>query len=297
MSLKFLSRHSLSLATLLALSGVFSDTNEYFYSRLSSQKELQSSVQAASVLPLVSEQQESDLEKSVKECDFDTRWDERHSAGLLKDSASARVILFGINYGGHRGGDPRDGKAVAQSLPYFKNTGWNYVAVEGPVSLNQYVGTPQLEQEARKVFGPHWVEFGPVIEKAQSLGMRLVFFYEPERSISTEREEAEFQLLKAQIFDRDPRAKVIVYTGSHCAFTHPTEISFINPTKVKSLGTFLADYFGDKTYSNDHQVIDILLQSEKPTIWGFSFDHSFYLGKECPSLLPAEERVNEQSRF
>src|SRR3989338_7595002 len=143
--------HRFPLAALLAFSGVLSDTNEYFYSRLSPKKEIPPSVHATVALSPVPKQKESDLERAVRECDFDTKWDERHSADLLRDSASARVILFGIGYDSVRGGDPRDGMAVAHALPYLKSTGWKYVAVEGPASLNQYVGTLQLEPEAKKV--------------------------------------------------------------------------------------------------------------------------------------------------
>ncbi|HIG95430.1 TPA: hypothetical protein HA249_00870 [Candidatus Woesearchaeota archaeon] len=277
----------LSLALFFTLSYTF-DAN-YLVSRFFPRTNIEIPVRAASVVPSEPEPEESELEKAAKACDFDTRWDEMHSAGLLRDSALARVILFGVDYDPIKGGDPRDGSAVAGALPYFQTQGWNYVAVEGPISLNQYVGTFRLEQEAQIVFGPHWVEYGPVITKAQSLGMRLVFFYDPRETISTESEQAEFERLKTLIFDKDPRAKVIVYTSSHCAFTHPTERSFIDPTKIKSLGTFLAEYFGDKLFTNDKVVIDILLQPERHRIWGFSFDHSFYLGKGCPSLHHPEE--------
>ncbi len=284
-------RSPLRFLPLLLLSGPLFYNLKGNYSPFFSQKESEPTTHVASVVPLEPEQQESGLEKAAKECDFDTRWDEKHSADLLKDFESARVILFGINYGDHNGGDPRDGAAVAGALPYFKNAGWNYVAVEGPRSLNQYVGTTNLTAEARKAFGNHWTEFGPVIEHAQGLDMRLIFFYQPEREISTEREEAAFKYLKEKVFDKDPKARMIVYAGAHSAFTHPSQISWLNPTEVKSLGTFLAEHFGDRWYFDDKLVIDVLLQAEKPTIWGFNFDHSFYLGKECPPIHNGEEAL------
>src|SRR3989338_1634616 len=126
----------LSLALFFTLSYTF-DAN-YLVSRFFPRTNIEIPVRAASVVPSEPEPEESELEKAAKACDFETRWDALHADRLLEDSALARVILFGVNYG-----DPRDGAAVAGALPYLQTRGWNYVAVEGPVSLNQYVGVPR----------------------------------------------------------------------------------------------------------------------------------------------------------
>ncbi|MEK6900981.1 MAG: hypothetical protein AABX37_01420, partial [Nanoarchaeota archaeon] len=68
----FFSRHWWRMATLLLASsslsyGVSLLADEFF-------QKPKPTTHAASLVPLEPEQQESDLEKAVKECDFDTRW-------------------------------------------------------------------------------------------------------------------------------------------------------------------------------------------------------------------------------
>ena len=226
-----------------------------------------------SVSTLVDERK-NDLESR---CNYDyDGWDKQEMEGLLKSLRTSRVTMFGIDHGDpNEPGDNRDGKFVAGLLSSYKSQGFNYVAIEGPSSLNKYLKKESFEKEAMRVFGPHWTEFGPVIQKARELRMRLVF-YDVEKDHKgdySEREVVAFGNLKREIFDRDPSAKLVVYSGAKHMHKEPVEVSFIKPGKVKTIGCFLQEMFGDK-------LTTVYLQPEKTRV-AFFFDHSFYLGKQC----------------
>lgn len=248
-------------------------------------------------------------EKSEKEqqlerdCIGGAQWDRNNLEGLLQTAAKSgvtaksRVIMFGIDFGGaDEGGDKRDGDFVAKMLPSLQRRGFNYLAVEAPLSLNAYRQRSdfKFELEARKVFGPHWAEFGPVIQKARRLGMKVLFYDDPKLDISDEREQAAFNIIKSNIFDKDPRAKVVVYSGAAHAYPEPHQVSFLDPRDVKPLRCFLDDYFEGRvldTYlrargrEEESKVVGVYLQPEEERMSGFSYDFSFYQGKGCPKEL------------
>jgi len=220
--------------------------------------------------------QDAGLESRVDECAENKKWDERNLRKLLRSAETSRVTMFGIAHGDWEGGDKRDGEFVAGLLPHYKNNGFDYVAVECPSSLNDYLDKENFEEEAKRVFKNHWREFGPVIMKARELGMTLFFYDNPELDISNEREQAALDALKSSIFDKDPRAKVVIYAGGSHAFPEPISVSFLNPTIVKTLRCHL-----DEAFKGKGEVVSVYLQPEEPSVSGYSHDFSFYLGKQC----------------
>jgi len=220
--------------------------------------------------------QDAGLESKVDECAKNREWDERNLRELLRSAETSRVTMFGIAHGDWEGGDKRDGEFVAGLLPHYKNNGFDYVAVECPSSLNDYLDKENFEEEAKRVFKNHWREFGPVIMKARELGMTLFFYDNPELDISNEREQAALDALKSSIFDKDPKAKVVIYAGGSHAFPEPIQASFLNPTIVKTLRCRL-----DEEFTRKGEVVSAYLEPEEPTGVGFSHDFSFYLGKQC----------------
>lgn len=240
-------------------------------------------------------------EKSEKEqelerdCIADAQWDQRNLEGLLQTAEKSRVVMFGLDHGEPgEGGDTRDGDFVAKMLPSLQRRGFNYLAIEAPLFLNTYLRRENFKVKAQEIFGPHWAEFGPVIQKARRLGMRLLFYDDPQLGISDEREQAAFDTIKSSIFDKDPQAKVVVYSGAAHAYPEPHQVSFLDPREVKPLRCFLDDYFEGRvldTYlrakgrEGESKVVGVYLQPEEQRTSGFSYDLSFYLGKGCPEEL------------
>ena len=184
--------------------------------------------------------------------------------------------MFGIIHGELQG-DKRDGEFVAARLRELRGRGFRYVAVEASASLNRALRRHDFEGEAEKIFGGHWTEFGPVIQEARKLKMKLVF-YDVEndwQGSDAEREAHAFKNLRGIVFDQDPAAKLVIYSGGKHMYTEPVERDFLHPEKIKWLGAFLYERFGK-------QLLTVLLQPKKPGIRGYSFDHQFYLGKQCP---------------
>ncbi len=219
--------------------------------------------------------QDAGLESRVDECAKNKEWDERNLRKLFKSAETSKVTMFGIDHGDWEGGDKRDGEFVAGLLPHYKNNGFNYLAVECPSSLNDYLDKENFEEEAKRVFKNHWREFGPVIMKARELGMTLFFYDNPKLDISDEREQAALDALKSSIFDKDPKAKVVIYAGGSHAFPVPISVSFLDPTIVKTLRCRL-----DEEFTGRGEVVSVYLQPEEPRVSGFSYDASFYLGKQ-----------------
>ncbi len=243
------------------------------------------------------EEKSEEWQELERECSANARWDSRNLEGLLQTAEKSRVVMFGIDHGesGERG-DKRDGDFVAKMLPSLQRRGFNYLAIEAPPSLNAYRQRSdfKFELEARKVFGSHWAEFGPVIQKARRLGMRLLFYDDPKLDISNEREQAAFNIIKSTIFDKDSRAKVVVYSGAAHAYPEPHQVSFLDPRTVKPLRCFLDDYFEGRvldTYlraegrEGESKVVGVYLQPEEERTSGFSYNFSFYQGKKCPEEL------------
>jgi len=224
------------------------------------------------------------LEKETKpansledRCSFDyDGWDKSEMEKLVRSSVTSRVTMFGIDHGNpDEPGDKRDGEFVAGLLPFYNNQGFCYVAVEGPASLNERLKNEGFEEEARNVFGLHWAEFGPVIQRARELGMQVVF-YDTEKDYDgdySDRDAIAFGNVKRMIFDKDHDVKVVFYSGARHMHKDPVEVSFLDRTKVKTIGCFLYEMF-------DKGLTTVYLQPEKTRV-AFFFDHEFYLGKQC----------------
>lgn len=198
---------------------------------------------------------------------------------LLAGARTARVIMVGMRHGEpSAAGDPRDGLFVANLLPHLKPAGFNYVAVEAPFSLNRHLGRKVFEERAKETFGVHWAEFGPVVQAARKLGMRLVFYDTGTEAVSdSERETRGFARLK-EILDKNPRAKIVIYAGGDHIHKFPAERSFIKPERYMRIGGLLHQQLGK-------QFMTVLLQPENETervVW--HADYKFYLGKGCPNL-------------
>ena len=228
-------------------------------------------------------QSQREFERAVKHnFDYDGG-DRREMEGLIRSSTTSRVVMFGISHG-ERPQDRKDGNFVAHLLSYYHRLGFKYVAVEAPASLNNYLKTPKFEGKVQEEFGKHWSQFGPVVMKARELGMQLVF-YDVEQDYKgtySERERSSVDILSG-IFDRDPAAKMIIYCGARHARKEPQEVSFVDHTEVRTIGTAMNEKFGKA-------LTTVFLKPPEGGV-AFMYDYSFYLGKRAltDSTLPLLE--------
>ena len=211
-------------------------------------------------------------------CALSRAQDERYIPRVLERAEDSKVVMLGIPHGPvDSSGDARDGEFIAGLLPRFQERGYEYLAVECPYTLNPSLKKKDLT-EAKKVFGVHWTEFGPAIERANSLGMKVVCYdvdYTAWRGSNDEREEFGLGKLEELIFKRDEKAKVITCSGFSHAYAMPVKESFLNPNEIIPLGMLLKQKYGEK-------VLRVMIQPAEKTIYDtFNFDFTFYLGKQC----------------
>ena len=69
------------------------------------------------------------------------------------------------------------------------------------------------------------------------------------KSESLSRDRAMFEEIKGEIFDKDPKAKVIVYVGANHVSENETYPSMSTCDKVRPLGNLLSTYTKGKNFS------------------------------------------------
>lgn len=211
----------------------------------------------------------------VNNCELYAEKDEELLRTFLEQTQTSRVIMFGIDHGTYEG-DRVDGEFVAGLLPYFQDRGWDYVGIEAPRRLNNSIGQNDFTYQVMEEFKQHWTEFGPVIQKARELGMHLIFYDVDNGNVSAEREKQSFEYLKANVFDKDPNAGLVIYCGaSHINQVPVSTGNWLEPGEnIKPLGMLLKEFVGE-------QLITVNIYPAQLTWRERDINPSFYLGKLC----------------
>lgn len=177
---------------------------------------------------------------------------------ILENAAKSKTIFFGEVHW-----LSEDSEYIIHLLSGFKKLGFSYLGLEiikeNPKEKDKHSkALSKLVQDYKKgvplaskdysVALSGWAE---LIKVALDLGFEIVFFDEYPETVGghgTPRDNAMFNNLKEEIFDKDPDAKVIIYCGNwHCAEQPIYETS--TQKQEETLGYLLEKYTGGKNYS------------------------------------------------
>lgn len=174
---------------------------------------------------------------------------------ILENAANSQTVMFGDwHYGSG------DDVFVISILPKLKELGYNSFAVEIDSSkqgvLDSYLDEKISELELLRnilYIGP-WTA---VLNEAKELGMKIYAIDEsvhpfpgegPPAKEGTDRNQKMFENMKRLIFDKDPKAKVVVFTGAGHISEEEVRHYYVMGLH-KTLGYFLSGYTNDKNYT------------------------------------------------
>lgn len=212
--------------------------------------------------------------KAVKQYKLKIHWDENDLNKILDRYAKeSQVLMFGNDHV-----DIRDAKFVASILDQLKEEGFEYVAIEGGIQLDDYLGEPGFIQKCKKLYGSQKADsacscIDYLIQRTTELEMKVIFYDENVR-IGSERDEMQFRNIKERIFDKDPNAKVVIYCGTGHANKEPIKPNFLSQ-EIDPLGMLLDKYLED-------DVRTILLETENTFMPFWLFDANLDLAKGNP---------------
>ncbi len=176
---------------------------------------------------------------------------------VLSESSKNKIVMFGETHIGYR----KDSDFVIKILSELKKQGFNYFALElvrisqkeknSPAKILSRIFTDYVSGKITKEdiylnnhctylndyswtfedledYVTGWLD---LVDKAKRAGMKIVYYdaNHEEYSSFNEREEKAFKNLKELIFDKDPKAKVIVYSGGN----HLNEKEAYNPNLIR----------------------------------------------------------------
>ena len=184
---------------------------------------------------------------------------------IIEHAKASQTVMFGEIHDTALADLPppiEDSLYVATLLIRLKKIGYTYLALEvnhdaAPPSHSYdmvrfyqtyHRGDPVNEQNYPNA-KPGWIS---LLKQAVDLGYTITFIDSvPEnRLLSTPRDMAMFQMLKREIFDNDPSAKILIYIGAY----HVGELEsrtgiYMHDGRRKPLGSYLDDYTHGKNYS------------------------------------------------
>ncbi len=170
---------------------------------------------------------------------------------ILEGAKASQTVIFGENHY-----SPYDDNYVAKLLPELKKLGYTYFAVELD---GKYKDAPNYYKDVLESNKPN-KPLSQLVKTAESVGMGIVFYdYSREikgyssiknKLIMSRREQKAFANLQEMIFDKDPKAKVVVFCGiSHIAEKEYGLVANPEICKIYWLGFFLEKYTCGKNLS------------------------------------------------
>jgi hypothetical protein len=184
---------------------------------------------------------------------------------ILEHARKSQTVMFGEIHDTVLAGTPApvgDSRYVASLLPELRAIGYNYLALEvdrhelKPGHSFDMVRFYEAYRQGKAVVAEGYIHAKPgwigLMQRAMDTGYEIRFFDvgAKHRTGFSHRDQAMFNNLKQEIFDREPEAKVIVYIGANHISERPTDAGiYLYKGKRRPLGYFLDAYTGGRNFS------------------------------------------------
>ncbi len=180
---------------------------------------------------------------------------------ILGHAEESQTVMFGEIHDTVVADAPppvEDSRYVISLLPALKRLGYRYLALEvtqaAPPETHSHDILKYIDrlkqgeippEEDYPYAKPGWPA---LVRSAHELGYRLIFINRSQAGMA--RDNAMYQALKADIFDHDPKAKVLVYIGANHICEKETTGGFSSRiARRKPLGYYLDSYTNGHNYS------------------------------------------------